>query len=77
MPLLKIFDDKDGNGGGQKKSDDLRAMTTIGQRTLCILYVFYWMYIYAVCTLRLVSCCIFIVPHLASVTRIERLKINL
>ena len=32
------------------------------------------------CTLRLVSCCIltiFIVPHVASVTRIERLKINL
>ena len=34
MPLLKIFDDKGGNGGGQKKSDDLRTMTTIGQRTL-------------------------------------------
>ena len=31
MHLLKIFDDKDGNGGGQKKSDDLRTMTTIGQ----------------------------------------------
>ena len=36
MPLLKNFDDKDGNGGGQKKSDDLRTMTTIGQRTLII-----------------------------------------
>ena len=35
------------------------------------------MYIYAVCTVRLVSCCIFIVPHVASVTRIEKLKINL
>ena len=34
MPLLKIFDDKDKNGGGQKKIDDLRTMTTIGQRTL-------------------------------------------
>ena len=34
MPLLKTFNDKDGNRGGQKKSDDLRTMTTIGQRTL-------------------------------------------
>ena len=34
MPLLKIFDDKDGNGGCQMKSDDLRTMTTIGQRTI-------------------------------------------
>ena len=34
MPLLKICDDKDGNGGGQMQSDDLRTMTTIGQRTL-------------------------------------------
>ena len=34
MPLLKIFDDKNGNGGGQMKSDDLRTMTTIGKRTL-------------------------------------------
>ena len=33
MPFLKIFDDKDGNGGGQTKSGDLRTMTTIGQRT--------------------------------------------
>ena len=30
MPILKLFDDKDGNGGGQMKSDDLRTMTTIG-----------------------------------------------
>ena len=39
MTLLKIFDDKDGNGGGQMKSDDLRTMTTIGQRTLIMLTV--------------------------------------
>ena len=32
--LIKIFDDEGGNGGGQMKSDNLRTMMTIGQRTL-------------------------------------------
>ena len=41
MPLLKIFDDKDGNGGGQKKSDDLRTMMTIEQRTLLLKLSYY------------------------------------
>ena len=34
MPPLRNFDDVDGRERGQKKTDDLRAMTTLGQRTL-------------------------------------------
>ena len=34
MPPLKSFDDLDGKERGQKKTDDLRAMTTLGPRTL-------------------------------------------
>ena len=33
-PLLRSFDDVDGRERGQKKTDDLRAMTTLGPRTL-------------------------------------------
>ena len=34
MPPLRSFDDVDGRERGQKKTDDLRAMTTLGPRTL-------------------------------------------
>ena len=34
MPPLRCFDDLDGKEQGQKKTDDLRAMTTLGPRTL-------------------------------------------
>ena len=34
MPPLRSFDDLDGKERGQKKIDDLRAMTTLGPRTL-------------------------------------------
>ena len=34
MPPLRNFDDLDGKERGQKKTDDLRAMTTLGSRTL-------------------------------------------
>ena len=34
MPPLKSFDDVDEKERGQKKTDDLRAMTTLGPRTL-------------------------------------------
>ena len=34
MPPLRRFDDLDGKERGQKKTDDLRAMTTLGPRTL-------------------------------------------
>ena len=34
MPPLRSFDDVDGKEGGRKKPDDLRAMTTLGSRTL-------------------------------------------
>ena len=34
MPPLRDFDDMDGKERGQKKTDDLRAMTTLGPRTL-------------------------------------------
>ena len=34
MPPLRSFDDLDGKKRGQKKTDDLRAMTTLGPRTL-------------------------------------------
>ena len=34
MPSLRSFDDLDGKERGQKKTDDLRAMTTLGPRTL-------------------------------------------
>ena len=34
MPLLRNFDDLDGKERGQKQTDDLRAMTTLGPRTL-------------------------------------------
>ena len=37
MPLLRSFDDLDGKERGQKKTDDLRAMTTLGPRTLVTL----------------------------------------
>ena len=36
MPPLKGFDDVDGREQGQKKTDDLRAMTTLGPRTLYV-----------------------------------------
>ena len=39
-PLVQIFDDKGGNGGGQMKSDELKPMTTIGQRTLFNKWIF-------------------------------------
>ena len=32
MPPLRSFDDLDGKERGQKKSDDLRAVTTLGPR---------------------------------------------
>ena len=34
IPLLRSFDDVDGKERGQKKTDDLRAMTALGPRTL-------------------------------------------
>ena len=34
MPPLRSFDDLDGKERGLKKTDDLRAMTTLGPRTL-------------------------------------------
>ena len=34
MTSLRIFDDLDGKERGKKKTDDLRAMTTLGPRTL-------------------------------------------
>ena len=34
IPPLRNFDDVDGRERGQKKTDDLRAMTTLGPRTL-------------------------------------------
>ena len=34
IPPLRSFDDVDGNERGQKKTDDLRAMTALGPRTL-------------------------------------------
>ena len=34
MPPLRSFDDLDGKERGQKKTDDLRTMTTLGPRTL-------------------------------------------
>ena len=34
MPPLRSFNDLDGKERGQKKTDDLRAMTTLGPRTL-------------------------------------------
>ena len=37
MPPLMSFDDFDGKERGQKKTDDLRAMTTLGPRTLASL----------------------------------------
>ena len=40
MPPLKSFDDLDGKERGQKKTDDLRAMTTLGPRTLLLRNVY-------------------------------------
>ena len=37
MPTLRSFDDVDGRERGQKKTDDLRAMTTLRPRTLAVL----------------------------------------
>ena len=37
MPPLRILDDLDGKERGQKKTDDLRAMTTLGPRTLLMM----------------------------------------
>ena len=34
MPPPRSFDDLDGKERGQKKTDDLRAMTTLGPHTL-------------------------------------------
>ena len=36
MPPPRSFDDLDGKERGQKKTDDLRAMTTLGPRTLVL-----------------------------------------
>ena len=36
MPPLRSFDGVDGRERGQKKTDDLRAMTTLGPRTLYV-----------------------------------------
>ena len=38
MPPLRSFDDVNGKERGQKKTDDLRAMTTLGPRTLDKIY---------------------------------------
>ena len=35
-PPLRSFDNLDGKERGQKKTDDLRAMTTLGPRTLLV-----------------------------------------
>ena len=40
MLPLRSFDDVDGRERGQKKTDDLRAMTTLGPRTLPLISVF-------------------------------------
>ena len=37
MPPLRSFDDLDGQERGKMKTDDLRAMTTLGPRTLSII----------------------------------------
>ena len=39
MPPLRNFDDVDGRERGQKKTDDPRAMTTLGPRTLLIQFM--------------------------------------
>ena len=39
MPPLRSFDDLNGKERGQKKTDDLRAMTTLGPRTLLYYYI--------------------------------------
>ena len=39
MSPLRSFDDLDGKERGQKKTDDLRAMTTLGPRTLVLIEV--------------------------------------
>ena len=39
MPPQRSFDDVDEKERGQKKTDDLRAMTTLGPRTLHLLKV--------------------------------------
>ena len=39
MPPLRRFDDLDGKERGQKKTDDLRAMTTLGPRTLFLFQI--------------------------------------
>ena len=44
MPHLRSFDDVDGKERGQKKTDDLRAMTTLGPRTLQQYDVLYHLY---------------------------------
>ena len=38
-----IFDDVDGLERGRNKTDDLRAMTTLGPRTLGIWVLFHWL----------------------------------
>ena len=44
MPSLRSFDDLDGKEPRQKKTDDLRAMTTLGPRTL-IAFLIYFQFI--------------------------------
>ena len=39
MPPQRSFDDLDGKERGQKKTDDLRAMTTLGPRTLLPFFI--------------------------------------
>ena len=50
MPPLRSFDDLDGKERGQKKTDDLRAMTTLGPRTL------YTFFLNPFCIKQLTSC---------------------
>ena len=40
MPPLRSFDDLDGKEQGQKKTDDLRTMTTLGPRTLSLSFFY-------------------------------------
>ena len=41
MPPLRSFDDLDGKERGRKKTDDLRAMTTLGPRTLIVFWMLF------------------------------------
>ena len=45
IPLLRSFDDVDGKERGQNKTDDLRAMTALGPRTLGCVSIFVYFYV--------------------------------